>query len=465
MSYEIVLKGAVVVDPQNHIHGKMDLALEDGKIALAAEEISGGKQVIDVSGKVLIPGGIDPHVHCDATLTTGFYMVAKTGITTIVDFAGPPQEVVDSVAAGKGCGLNVATLETVRPDPQEGIDLTRGTIDRQLDRALAEGALGLKLLGGHFPLSPEASERAVDAACERKVVMAIHSGSTAHGSDILGMRESVYDFVHGRPAVLAHINAYCRGRVRPYLQELEEAFTMLRENRNIVSDAHMALPNGTHGRCKGEELEDFITMNCLKTFGYPATRSGLRAAIQDRVARVMKETPLETLLVEGPEALEYWEATETRAMVSFPVNLAATACACLLERLTPGGEFLIGMAATDGGGIPRNDLIGRLLSFYRLGYLSLEDIVSKICTTPAKVFGFTGKGHLGAGADADISVLDLSAGRAVMSFAMGQMIMRDGQSIGTGGHMLVPREGAETMARKGCAYSIVDVARNSILYR
>lgn len=465
MAYDFVLKGGMLIDPQNGIHDRMDIAVEDGRIAAVSEDLS-SNTIISVEGKTIIPGGIDPHVHCDSLLASraGFYMVAKTGITTVVDFAGPPDEIMESVATGYAYGLNVAGLETVRTDPQEGQDLSRGTVEKQLDKALKAGALGLKLLGGHFPLTPTASRYAVDVANERKKMIAIHSGSTAQRSDILGMRESVYDLADGRPIVLAHINAYCRGNVKPYLQELEEAFTMLRENPNVYSDSHVATQNATYGKCNGAEVLDHISQNCLRSFGYAVSRNGIEQAITDGVVRVARKGEKETVLLEREEALKYYRSVQTDTMISFPANLSTTACCCLLEKRAPK-EFLIQMAATDGGGIPRNDLLGRMIHFYRLGYLSLEDIVSKVCIMPAKVFGFRNKGHLGVGADADISVLDLERDKAVMSFARGNMIMKDGVCIGQGGCALVPEEANDTMKRLGCDYQIIDITRDSILYQ
>ena len=464
MAYDFILKGGTVVDPLNGVCGRMDIAVEDGKVAAVGEDLGGSDKIISAEGRTVIPGGIDPHVHCDSLLGShsGFYMIARTGITTIVDFAG--DDIMGALASGLAYGLNVSGVNTVRTDPVEGADLSRGTVERQLESSLKNGAIGLKLLGGHFPLTPEASRYAVDLANERKVMMAIHSGSTRYRSNIEGMRESVYDFADGRPIVLAHINAYCRGNVRPYLRELEEAFTMLRENPNVYSDSHVAVQNATYGRCFGQEVHDHITQNCLKSFGYPVSRDGLEQAIADGTVKVAKSGEKETVLLEREEALAFYREVGTDTMVSFPANLSTTACCCLLEKRTPK-EFLIHMAATDGGGIPRNDLLGRMMHFYRLGYLSVEDIVSKVCIMPAKIFGFKNKGHLGVGADADISVLDLERDKATMSFALGKMIMKDGECVGQGGCALVPEEAVNTMHALGCSYQVINVAKDSLLYQ
>ncbi|MHA1300098.1 MAG: formylmethanofuran dehydrogenase subunit A [Candidatus Helarchaeota archaeon] len=56
----LLIKNGIVFDPINGIAGeKMDIAIKDGKIA---EKPNGGK-VIDVSGMVVMPGGVDIHSH------------------------------------------------------------------------------------------------------------------------------------------------------------------------------------------------------------------------------------------------------------------------------------------------------------------------------------------------------------------------------------------------------------------
>ena len=68
--------------------------------------------------------------------------------------------------------------------------------------------------------------------------------------------------------------------------------------------------------------------------------------------------------------------------------------------------------------------------FYRLGYLSLKEIVEKCSVNPAETFGLHQKGNLGIGADADITVLDMKRLDAAMSFAGGKRIMDHGRVTG-----------------------------------
>lgn len=61
---KILLKGARVVDPANNIDDKLDILIENSKISKLAKNIkNGAEKVIDASGKIIIPGLVDMHVH------------------------------------------------------------------------------------------------------------------------------------------------------------------------------------------------------------------------------------------------------------------------------------------------------------------------------------------------------------------------------------------------------------------
>ena len=74
-----------------------DLLIEDGTIAMIAKSIDvDADKVIDAKGRLVIPGGIDPHTHRDLPFggtsssddfETGTRAAAHGGTTTIIDFA------------------------------------------------------------------------------------------------------------------------------------------------------------------------------------------------------------------------------------------------------------------------------------------------------------------------------------------------------------------------------------------
>lgn len=100
MSSRTVIRGGLVVTASDEIHA--DVLIEDGRIAALAAtgtpaaQAFTAEQVIDASGKYVIPGGVDGHTHMEMpfggtyaadTFETGTRAAAWGGTTTIVDFA------------------------------------------------------------------------------------------------------------------------------------------------------------------------------------------------------------------------------------------------------------------------------------------------------------------------------------------------------------------------------------------
>ena len=100
--YAIVIKDGHVIDPKNNINATMDVAIQDGKIALVAKSIDAkqGRQVVNAKGMYVVPGLIDIHGHVfygtekdhaygngtSAIPPDGFTF--RVGVTTIVDAGG-----------------------------------------------------------------------------------------------------------------------------------------------------------------------------------------------------------------------------------------------------------------------------------------------------------------------------------------------------------------------------------------
>lgn len=91
--FEMVLKGGHVVDPANQIDRRMDVAIQDGKIAAVDRDIpaSAGKETIRVDGFYVTPGLVDLHICCYYTrldLTPSViadHHCLPSGVTTCCD--------------------------------------------------------------------------------------------------------------------------------------------------------------------------------------------------------------------------------------------------------------------------------------------------------------------------------------------------------------------------------------------
>jgi formylmethanofuran dehydrogenase subunit A len=155
---DLVLRNGYVYDPLNGVDGdKMDVLLSEGRVVDSINEREA--QVLDVSGKTVMPGGVDLHSHiagskinigrlmrpedhrrdevpkgrftragvgysCPSTFVTG-YRYAQLGYTTVMEAAMPPlgarhvhEELFDTPIIDKGAftllGNNYFTLKYVR---------------------------------------------------------------------------------------------------------------------------------------------------------------------------------------------------------------------------------------------------------------------------------------------------------------------------------------------------------------
>ena len=84
--YDLIIKNGRIIDGTGSPAYLSDLAIKDGKIARIAQNITGGKQVIDATGLTVTPGFIDSHSHSESSIVPYPDQVEKAeqGITTSI---------------------------------------------------------------------------------------------------------------------------------------------------------------------------------------------------------------------------------------------------------------------------------------------------------------------------------------------------------------------------------------------
>lgn len=457
--YDVLLKNGLVVDYLTDRAERADLGIQDGKIVEIAPELSAGaaKEILDASGMTVMPGVVDLHVHASAWLGGKYAhkMMASRGVTTALDMSGPIRSVLD-IARDYGAGMNLAAIEYVRPgDTVRDQNPGSQELKELLDKTLAQGALGFKLLGGHYPLTVEATRRAIETVNRAQGYIAFHAGSLENGSNLNGFLEAVR-LAGGMPIHIAHANSYCRGAVKDAEEEMRDVADALIANPNIRTEAYLSPYNGTSAKCSEGLPESMVTRKCLATGGFAATQEGMEQAILAGWANVNVEAGGQMALQSGSEAVKYWRDKATDTTVSFSVNPPGPRIHLAMAK-RPSGDFVVDAISTDGGGIPRNVIIEMGLSLVKLQALSLKDFVRKASYNPAQILGLKNKGHLSVGADADITVLNLRRQTAEFSLVGGKLIMYKGYVLGRGTNFITTEMGKAHVTSKGLKAIVVDL--------
>lgn len=124
-----------------------DLLIQDGKIAEIGKDLSDdGATTVDASGKMVLPGGVDPHTHFDLPMFgtvssddhyTGHKAAAFGGTTTVMDFV--PQDAPSLEES--------VSLWRAKADPKAAIDFSFHMNITRLDELVGEQIRHLPELG------------------------------------------------------------------------------------------------------------------------------------------------------------------------------------------------------------------------------------------------------------------------------------------------------------------------------
>ena len=117
----VIRNGTIVTASETY---QADIGIKDGVIALIGQGIE-GDEIIDVSGRYVMPGGVDVHVHLEMTIGDGSAELAEV-ITSSDDFT------TGTIAAA--CGGTTTVIDFI--DPKPGQSLHQAVADR---RSQADG--------------------------------------------------------------------------------------------------------------------------------------------------------------------------------------------------------------------------------------------------------------------------------------------------------------------------------------
>ena len=94
--FDLILRGGRVISPASGIDGVKDVGVRNGTIAAIEDRIieSPAREIVDVAGKLVLPGMVDTHAHVYQYVSGRFGLEADmvgvhSGVTTVVDQGGP----------------------------------------------------------------------------------------------------------------------------------------------------------------------------------------------------------------------------------------------------------------------------------------------------------------------------------------------------------------------------------------
>ena len=195
---DLLLAGGRVIDPSQDIDARMDVAVRDGAISEIAPRIrpEPHTRVIDVGGKLVVPGLIDLHTHVyHAVNQTGVdpdMAGVYAGVTTVVDagsagcysFGGFPQHVIPKAKTRIACMLHISRVGlNYQPEisGRDDIDLDETIRVIEANKPLIQG-VKVRAVGPAVPtLGVEMIRLAKRAASEGGVRLMVHIGDRGAG--------------------------------------------------------------------------------------------------------------------------------------------------------------------------------------------------------------------------------------------------------------------------------------------
>ncbi|MFH1532809.1 MAG: dihydropyrimidinase [Pseudomonadota bacterium] len=394
MQYDIVIKGGDIVSSRGHT--RADLGIIGEKIAAVGRDLA-GRETLDASGKLVLPGALDVHTHfqlpfCGTVSADDFVSGSKAaalgGVTTFIDFAiqARPASVMDAIRARRA-----------EADPKVCVDygLHAGITQWNADRVR------------EFP-------EIIDAGCPTFKMFMIYKaqGWQSNDGDLFGaIREAkryggmvgvhaenhdLIELLQGEVETADHPGCYAHAVTRPTVTESEaisraiqiaeaadgalyifhlstgRAANIVRKSRRRGINVHAE--TGPQYLLLDDELfkrEDGHHFGTCPPIRKPADQETLWQRLSDG--------DLEVLATDTCTFNSTQKAMWNGDYRSIPFGM-------------PGIETLVPLTYSAG---------------VRAGRLTLEQMVAVLCENPARLFGlWPRKGSLAVGADADVVIFD-----------------------------------------------------------
>lgn len=380
-----IIKNADIYTPE-HI-GLNDIAISGGKIISVAKSIQIQGQgldmtIVDLEGKRLIPGLIDAHVHICGGGGEGGYKTRT-----------PELRLSDMVSAGVTTVVGCLGTDGVARSVENLVAKAKGLKEEGVSAYCYTGSYSLPLttLTGDI----------------RKDIMMVE--------EIVGIGEvAISDHRSSAPGVLELAKVVSESRLGGILSGKSGVVNMhLGDGKQLLDPIYEVMKNSNI------PVTQFLPTHINRN--HDLFEAGIRHAQNGGYIDITTSTTplfIEYGEVAAPEALKRL----LEAGVSF-------------ENVTMTSDGQGSLPSFDEEGVLNGLTVGSQLSLFDAVYnaythheVPLEEGLRTITSSPASILKLSGKGHIDAGMDADIVVLDQS-GRIDSVMALGRWMMQDGEVI------------------------------------
>lgn len=378
----LLIQGGRVLDPAQGVDERLDILIEDGKIAQLGEHLKAdGAQVVDARGLTAAPGLVDLHVHlrepgfeAKETVSTGCAAAARGGVTTLVAMPNtrPATDCPDIVRLVRDraapTGINVLPAGAVTVG-QKGEQLT--------DFAALKAAGVPALTDDGVPIQNLALLRQAMLEAKRLGLPLLD-----HCED----RDMVQNYAVNEGAVSRQLNLPGRPAIAEELQIMRDV--MLAEDTGAhVHICHISTARGVDIVRQAKARGIHVTCETCPQYFTLTQDEVLR---QDAMARV--NPPLRTQAdVEGIRA----------GLIDGAIDAIVTDHAphTAEEKARPLPDAPSGMVGLE------TSLALALTGLYHTGLLPLNRVIALMSAAPAALLGLD-KGTLAPGRDADLILFD-----------------------------------------------------------
>lgn len=419
--YDLILEGATVVSSQGRT--RADVAVEEGRIVYVGANPAGAARTrVDATGRFLLPGLIDTHVHFRTPghthkedFATGTRAAASGGVTTVCDMpnTSPPTLTRSDWEEKRG----LAEAEA-RVNVGIWVGASHGNFDAVRDLMESGDACGIKVFMG-----ASTGPLLVDPATLERLFVGPPGLIGVHAED---------------EEVLEPIRLARRSEVAPPHDEVRPpiaATTALRRLLALVA----ATPRPVHV-CHVSTADELALLD--------ATARGLPITTEACPHHLFLSTATSTgnfAKVNPPIRCEADRVAMLRALAEGRIDTLGSDHAphTRAEKERPYWEAPSGLPGVE-------TIFSTVVAAVRRGEVSLERVVAAGCEAPASIFGFATKGHVAEGYDADLVLL---SERELVRLTTADLLTKVGWSPFEG-HLVAPRPdavwvGGRLVARDG----------------